>query len=625
MSEAFIPSLPEHLRQVPDNRFEWYAWRQSILAYRTMVRQIMDDDLGFRAQVLELCAQDYAYALCLFGVLLEPRNVRDFYYDDAGVLQTFMRKKGWMPWVPFAFQVNVIREIEAALATDDDDTGKEDIVVEKSRDVGLTWTFCWYAACDWMFADDTIVGMYSHKEELVDSDSPKSMFYKVKASVGVNYKVPKLCHSPNNPILHGVPVRLPDYMQPSGYDPIKHGKHLNLIHPERNNQIQGEATTSKSGISDRTSYNILDEIAKHKEFYTMWSNQSAVTDHRFGLTSPDRRHSDEAFMLVEQARLAQNNPAHPGPRLISIHWSAHPLRDEKWESRMRARHANDIAGFEREYCLNWSAGMGDWVYPYAKRIIPTMAPYRPGIGVLYCAIDPAIGDDTSVGWFQWIPGEEKPYRLVEAITLKTPSADFLARLLMGFPPGHPERREYENDRDMDEVMDFTWSLRRAGTPVMYFGDPYGKHKMGSNSETYYMSLYQTGEMLHAKYRDTNTEIDAAHHIMVPYHEINVIVKMDEKARFHLKRREDLNTQLRLLDVNDTPRCRYVLLAIQNNKYKSKDENRVVMSEPQEPIHDWSSHPTTMCEFWAVNSVIHSLTSTSTVEIGEAGEAVSYAA
>ncbi len=613
-----IPDFPDGMREIPEDRLGWFAWREKVLALRTLIHRRAAVDEEYRAAVHVFASRDVAYHIAIFGCLVEPRTMRDFRVDPAtGLLVPFIRPKGWYPWIPYGFQVGIWRTMAETLATTMSETGKDDLFIEKSRDVGATWSVCAYAGWDWLYHDDVFVGMLSHKEDLVDSDNPNSMFFKVKAIIGVNRKIPANCHAPGT-IFHDVPVALPDYLVPGGWDPKLHERKLNLIHPTRTNQLFGESTTSKSMIGMRTGYNLLDEVSKIRNYLDIYSNQSAVTDHRISLTSPDRRESDDAYILAQQARAAARDPEAEGPRLISLPWDVHPLRDDEWYTWMQGRHAEDPAGFRREYEVDWDAGLGDWVYPGARPLLPGEHPYADGLGELYCTIDPGLRDPTAVVWVQYLPGVDR-YRVVEALIVKTPSAEYLAPILMGFPPGHPIRDQYPN-RAIQEVMDFTWHLRYHGVPVQYVGDPYGDNVSGANAESFYTVL-----ALHAEALDTATlpygelarrdddelpvGIDAptsATALGCPPCRIEVVTKYDERARYHQAPKEALTQRIPRLDFDKTERVTYVLQAVQNNRYKPQEEHRLVQNEPQEPAHDWTSHPTTALEYWAVVSQINEL-------------------
>lgn len=596
-----INGFPAHFREVPEDRVGWLRWRDQVLAYREHLHRVADEDHTKRAAIVQLAANDPAFFMCIFGVLHDPKGTTDLHLNERGEIEEMRRPRGWYPWIPYPFQVRTLRWIDEVLAVDDDETGKGDGVVEKSRDMGATWMFCLRAAHHWLFADDTIIGFYSHKEALVDSASPKSMFFKVRALLGLNRKVPERCHAPET-LFHNSRVRLPDYLYPAGFESKQHDLKLNLKHPTKTNQIQGEATTSKSGIGDRTYYNVLDEAAKNEDLLNIWSGMGPVTDHRFANSSADRREGDGMYILVEQAKQAQRNPSLEGPSLLSLRWNDHPLRDEDWYRWMygRFKASNDEAGFAREYEIDWNAGLGDWVYPIARQVQPTPAPWSPLLGQEYCTIDPGIRDPTAVEWFQGIPGSGGHFNLFEALVLKTPSAEYLAPILMGWPRGHEVREQYL-DHAIQEVMDVMWEIRRTGRVIKYVGDPFGNNVGGADSESFYVALFRASDEYSTRYPS------------LPPVSITVMTNYDNSARYHPGRKEAMTRFIPRVHANDTPRVRAVIEAWQNYRYKSQDEGRIVMNEPARPAHDWTSHPTTAGEFMAVIATIDDLVSGVTLQ------------
>lgn len=581
-----IRGLPEHIAEVPEDGTDWLRWREDALLFREWCRRAADDDPEMRAYIMGLAANDPAFDMLVYGAIFEPRRVTDQRIDEDGEIEEFVRPQGWYPWVPYPFQVELVRFIEDCMARQDDPLGRGDGVIEKSRDMGATWVFCFFVANRWRYADDFIAGLFSRKEDMVESKNQSSMFYRIEANLGLNTKVPDTCRAPGT-IFDGHKVRPPSYLVPLGYEAKIHNTQLNLLHPTKTNEILGEATTSRSGVGTRTSMNVLDEAAKIDDLLEMWAIHEAVTDHRFALSSADRQYGDGMYILATQARLARQDPRREGPALLTLDWRKHPLRDEAWAQRRRARFAGDgdLNRFEREYEIDWDAGMGDWVYPASKTILPGRFPYELTHGDVYGQIDPGLRDPTSVIFHQYVPVQNR-YRCIEAITLKTPNAEYLAPILMGFPPGHQARNAYV-EQAIHEVMDFTWMLRQQGRKIVWIGDTYGDNQGGAGRESFYEALLRTSRELSKLYPD------------LPPVELVVMTKYDEGARFHRKRKECLTSMLPRYDFDDTPRVRYVLEAIQSNRYKSQEDGRLVMNEPNSPAHDWSSHPTSACEYGAV--------------------------
>jgi len=98
--------------------------------------------------------------------------------------------------------------------------GREDGLVEKSRDMGLSWLCVSIAATLWLFNPGIVIGFGSRKEEYVDRiGDPKSLFWKLREFI-------------NN---------LPIEFQPSGWNADKHAPFMRVLNPENGAAIVGEA------------------------------------------------------------------------------------------------------------------------------------------------------------------------------------------------------------------------------------------------------------------------------------------------------------------------------------------------------------------------------------------------
>lgn len=588
-----IKGFPPGIEVVPETKREYLVWRDKVLAFRELCHRMCEHEGPQRDGIMALAAQSKAFWFCVFGVVLNPKGGTDLIINDDGEIEEIKIPRGWYPFILYPFQVETIDWHDSIMQIDDDETGKSDGVAEKSRDMGLTWVFVGIAAHSWLFEDDYLCMFLSYKEEMVDSPSPKSMFYKLRALIGINRRVPKVCHAPNTPY-HGAKLRLPEWCIPSGWDPKIHDRKLALSHPTKTNIITGESTTGKAGTGDRQNEVMMDEGAKNKEIGTIWPGLTAVTDHRFAFSSAYRLDGDGMYKLVEAGRAAQRNPNIPGPSFLSLSWDRHPLRDEAWFRRMRARHSDDINGFKREFEMDWSAGIGDWVYPGASKIIPGYYPYSPTGGDIMGSIDPGIRDSTAIGLMQYVPATQNNWTVFDALVLSTPSAHYLAPILMGWPPGHPMRYEYPEfqDESIQQFMDIMWTIRKSGRKITWVGDPYGDNAGGANTIGFYAALFLRSLELNEQHTTWEGEV-------IPPMRLTVLTKYDEGQRFHRGRKEALTQQLPKLLFNDIPRVNYVVDALKQYRYRSQDDNRSVQNEPNSPLHDWTSHPATMMEYFAV--------------------------
>ena len=581
-----IPALPDNLQVVPSQKNEWLDWRRRVLAWRSYVHDQCQSDPLLAALHYDLAADDPEYYRVMFCPIYESRATIDYDWDDE--TQTwfeFEKPPGWYPWIPFHFQVDFghwIRKVKSTTRlTHDGRSGKGDGVVEKSREMGASWEFCKEAAHDFIFADNADIGFVSYKEEVVDNgDDPKSLFFKLRALIGVYPKVPAKSYAPET-MWDNLPVRIPDWMAPAGFNFRDHNRVNHIIHPTKNNSLLGNSTSGKTGVGARWTWAVIDEGAKNDKLMQIWGSLQPVTLHRFTLSSVDLSYGDDFFNLARLAEKATRDSSE-GPSFFQIPWHYHPLRDEGWLESERAR-SSDKAHFAREYEMNYLAGFGDWVYPYAQQIQPGPFPYVPGMGPVYASIDPSIADPNAILIFQNIIGTGRT-RLVDAHVVNINTAEELTPTLMGFPQGHAEFDKCPyGSRDF---MAFMWKLRERGETVTWVGDPYGNTNSAAGGVTFYEATLARSQELVKEYPD------------LPSTTITIHYDYDDAARYHPGRKEALTALLPNLDVNDTPGGRHVLEAISRNHYKPADD---ITSERLKPVHDWTSHPTTSAEYFAVHN------------------------
>lgn len=117
--------------------------------------------------------------------------------------------------------------------------GRQDGLVEKSRDMGMSWLSMAVAVALWSFHPGVVIGFGSRKEDYVDKiGDPGSLFWKGRMLINL----------------------LPREFQPAGYDEKKHSPHMRLLNPENGSAIVGEAGDN-IGRGNRTSIYFKDESA----------------------------------------------------------------------------------------------------------------------------------------------------------------------------------------------------------------------------------------------------------------------------------------------------------------------------------------------------------------------------
>lgn len=550
LEPAIIPGLPDGLQVVPDDPDEWLEWRDDVRIFRELTRRETKRDKKRQRMEWSLCERDPAYWLVMYGVIFEPRSV-------AG------NPPAWFPWVPFAFQVRMIRWIQHVM--EQDAHGRGDGIIEKSRDMGASWIFCAYMAHQWLFSPVFIGGLVSRNMDAVDqTNSSDTLFFKIRALLGLLDQVPG-------------PLRLPGWMIPTGMNDDLDTK-AHISHPSKTCIIQGETTTGLVGVGGRATMRVNDEAARFVEFNEAWGNQAAVTNHRFAVSSADLR----APKFRELARIGKEGLTDPeleAPSYLRLDWWIHPFHTQEWLSNERARAA-DKAEFEREYEISYTAGRGDRVYHQFQNADLGTFPYDPTIGTLYCTIDPGVADPTSIIWIQ----EDRPtgrFRVIDGFEGDgSEDAGFYASVLTGQYVSGVGGYDYGKYPELTKIMEWTGSLNR---PVQYFGDHAGTHRGGDGKRSFYEALTEESSKL------TNGK-----------NPIYVRTVTADGARTHAVRKNAVQMLAHRMDFNNTPGANAVLTALKESMYPRKADGRTFSRESVEPQHDMFSHRRTAMEFWAVN-------------------------
>lgn len=186
--------------------------------------------------------------------------------------------------------------------------GREDGIVEKSRDAGASYLCVGFAVWMWAFYQGAVVGFGSRKEEYVDDSSdPKSLFWKVRSFIDY----------------------LPVELRPAGYDRRRHAPYMKVENPENGAMIVGEAGDN-IGRGNRTSIYFIDESA--------YLPNPAATDAALSQTSNCRVHVS-----------TPNGPA--GPFFTKRHGGKFPVFIFDWRDDPRKDDAIRVYGPNKD--LSW--------------------------------------------------------------------------------------------------------------------------------------------------------------------------------------------------------------------------------------------------------------------------------
>lgn len=413
-----------------------------------------------------------------------------------------------------------------------------DGLIVKSRDMGLSNIAVFWLAHQWLFQEPFQARLLSRKEDLVDAKGdPDSLMWKLDT------------------FLKGLPAWLLEAGTGPDFSWRKHRTKLRLRNPRNGNAISGESTQQNAGRGGRASVVILDEAAFMPGFGQIWTGLRASTNHRIAIStvSLDEGHD---FYNLHHGKEGYDRPA-----ILEIPWNVHPFHDAAWLQDQMSR--DTAAGVQREILMNYFAGGGEWVYPESHRKETGDYDYEPYAGPLYVAIDDGWDDEWAVHLIQYNVTTGR-HRLIDSVFGKHLHADYWGSVLTGIP-----RSDFNYD---DNALQFMRLMRQL-PGVTFVGDTHTTHRNTID-----------GQSLHT-YLAKNYNI----HIMVDF------MAVDQPTR-----RLKLGSLIPMFDFNDTPGGNYTLEALKRNRFKTRKTGHQDATEQRNSIHDWTSHPVSALEWYAVN-------------------------
>jgi hypothetical protein len=226
-------------------------------------------DSLLRAGVRELCSRDLLFWVNTFLWTFDPRKI------DGG-------DSPHIPFITWPFQDEVLWALEKHL-------GKDDVGIEKSRDMGASWMCLLVFLHQWQFRSGRAFMLVSRKEGLVDSPSdPDSLFWKLDYLLN--------CQPP---------FLVPKYQRTK----------LHLENLENGSNIDGASTTGDAGRGGRRTAFMIDEAAAFEPADGYAINAATADNTNCRIWNSTYQGSSGVFYDQMQR---------PDIARISLHWTSHP-------------------------------------------------------------------------------------------------------------------------------------------------------------------------------------------------------------------------------------------------------------------------------------------------------------
>lgn len=257
------------------NRLEYPRDRDENILFREKLIRTCDNNVQMQEFVKEQFYEDILFAFNVIFWTYDPRH-----------------RPHHLPFITYPFQD------EGILLIKDHIERGEDLLVDKSRDMGVSWmvttVFLWH----WLrpgAGNDFMLG--SRKEPLVDKKGNlDTLMEKCRYNL----------------------YKLPDWLFPKGFNKNKHDNYLQLYNPESGCPIEGESTNEHFATGGRYKAVLFDEAAKWGETAEpAWVSAGDSTPCRVAVSTP-------YGMGTHFARLRFSKTT----KVLSFHWTKHPLKAE---------------------------------------------------------------------------------------------------------------------------------------------------------------------------------------------------------------------------------------------------------------------------------------------------------
>lgn len=242
-------------------------------------------NLNYRQKLLKLTADPEAkraIKLIVSKDFLFWLNTYCWVYEPRGPFT--------IPFCSWKFQEDTFRDIFQAMED------RNDVCIEKSRDMGVSWIAVAVIAYLFMFCPGAVIGVMTRNEDLASSTtSPKSIFWKILF------------------ILDHMPLWLrPSYR-------IDQSQSL-IINTVNGATIQGTSTTKDSARGDRYLMFFMDEASSFDtaKGYAAYASTQFTTNTRLLVGTPQGMVGVFSDVMHDK-KLSR-------VKKISLHWTLHPLK-----------------------------------------------------------------------------------------------------------------------------------------------------------------------------------------------------------------------------------------------------------------------------------------------------------
>lgn len=503
--------------------------------------------LVHRVQVEQDCTRDYTARRIHDALCKQPYGIGQIYFACTFGWIFEPREDDDMSMVPFVlYPEQALLQIALDACMRRPKGPRSSLAVPKARGVGATWNGVLDDLWRWKYKKGYQARFASRSEEFVDKvGDSDSYFWKLDYIID----------------------RLPQWLVPQGYS-TKRGtsyrSHMSMLNPENGNAILGEAQSSGIGVGRRCSKYTCDEFSRFRDGRTVHGQLDETTNHRVYFSTHNINISTDFWDMTHGINGWDHTPV-----IFEMPWHIVPGRDEAWLENTRRGMTPEM--FAQEVLMNPFAGRSAWVYPMSRTMNPVRREWQPSGGLGITGMDDGYDDSFAIGWAQYERSSGKIIFLDGYQSSHKPLA-YYGSLLRGIG-------DSRWPWDSEAIRLMPWITRHGLWRNIHVGDRHGDNTDLTSGVSPWTSM------------QTNFGIT----VMPSSHLLN-----DYKSR-----RDALGEILDRADFSTSPGAWAILEAIQNNRYPEEKTGAAGNArEFRAPIHDQTSHFTSMAEYIATYVLEH---------------------
>lgn len=425
-----------------------------------------EEKLDLRIKALQEC-EEHPERIIQYVVDRWSPNPIEF-VEQFGVIINPKFNNEIKPFFLFQYQKDILRKIWETEASGEDAT----ILVDKVREMGLTWLLVWYVIWRWLFTQNWSALILSRKEELVDdgtSDPSKSIFGKIRWSMQY----------------------LPEWLMPEGFEPKgKKGNqtdsNMKLFNPQMQSILRGETANENAGRGGRTSFVFFDECFFVQNFNAINNAVGSSSNCKVYVSTSKTGRQFESFVKMIDVR----------GNHVSLNWDLNPFKDKEWYEKKVEEAASDTTGEAmKEIQISYAVPSNSKYYPEVMLSRVDSIDYDRKLP-LYVSLDYGRQDHTVLIWWQYVGNQ---FNCIECIAKNQVDFDWFVPFMNRDTEYNPERFSEYYTRILNRTR--AWKHPRA-----FFGESAHKQIHYPSNKSIQMQLSTYGVKLIMNDQATTHEV-----------------------------------------------------------------------------------------------------------------------